>query len=451
VHPRAAADLLAFLSSPMAVARMADKVLPQTTLLAEPWGLDLPPELSRGIPEGAVMVEHEPIPVLNYPYEWSPRMLYAAAELTLQLAEAASRAGFALKDATPYNVMFHGSKPVFLDLLSFVRRDPLESVWRPYAQFVRTFVYPLLAARYFGLRPDEILLVHRDGLKPERIWRLCPAWRLLLPPFLGAVTLPKLLSREDRSADPAARFRVARASDAGEADFLLGRLFRRANRLLRSAKIPARESPATAYMEGGHSYSASQFADKEHVLSEMFQRFQPRSVLDIGCNTGHFSLLAARHGARVVALDHDPDAVDAVWTGARAQDLPVLPLVVDISRPPGACGWENRECASFLDRVRQNFDCVLMLALIHHLLVNERVPLDRIFDLLADLTTRLAVVEYVDPADSQFQRIARGRDALHRDLTRDAFEAAARRRFDVLEKRDVTPTRSIYILQSVAA
>jgi hypothetical protein len=124
--------------------------------------------------------------------------------------------------------------------------------------------------------------------------------------------------------------------------------------------------------------------------------------------------------------------------------------VIDISRPPGACGWENRECASFLDRARQKFDCVLMLALIHHLLVNERVPLDRIFDLLADLTTWLAVVEYVDPADSQFQRIARGRDALHRDLTREAFEAAARRRFNVLEKREVTPTRSIYILQNGA-
>jgi hypothetical protein len=29
------------------------------------------------------------------------------------------REGFGLKDATPYNVLFRGAQPVFVDLLSF--------------------------------------------------------------------------------------------------------------------------------------------------------------------------------------------------------------------------------------------------------------------------------------------------------------------------------------------
>jgi SAM-dependent methyltransferase len=442
VHPRAVEDFRLFLSSPLAVTWMSEKVLPRTVFLADPPLLHLPRELSDKIPEEAVIVEHEQVWFVNYPYEWSPKMLYSAAELTLRLAETSSRAGFVLKDATPYNITFDGSRPVFLDLLSFARRDPLDPVWRPYAQFVRTFVYPLLANRYFGLRLDEMLLAHRDGLEPERIWRLCSLWRLLRPPFLGAVAIPKLLSGRGESPG---RFHGSQSRDAGEADFLLGRLFRRANRLLRDAKIQGREHAAAEYMDGGNNYSSQELADKIRVVSEMFERFRPQRVLDIGCNTGHFSLLAARYAVRVVAIDHDPDVVDALSVSAR--DLPVLPLVVDIARPPGACGWENRESSSLLDRARQKFDCVLMLALIHHLLVNERVPLDRIFRLLAELTTRFAVVEYVDPADSQFQTIARGREALHRDLTRDCFEAAACSRFGIVERHHVSPTRSVYILQ----
>jgi len=88
-----------------------------------------------------------------------------------------------------------------------------------------------------------------------------------------------------------------------------------------------------------------------------------------------------------------------------------------------------------------------MLALMHHLVVNERVSLDRIFDLAAQLTRRLLLIEYVDPSDSQFRKIARGRDALHRDLTPTAFESAARERFEILDCRSLTPTRALYALE----
>jgi hypothetical protein len=88
-----------------------------------------------------------------------------------------------------------------------------------------------------------------------------------------------------------------------------------------------------------------------------------------------------------------------------------------------------------------------MLALVHHLIVNERVPLDSLFELIAELTVRLAVIEYIDPADAQFQRILRGRDALHRDLTAESFEAAAGRHFRIVDIHNVTPTRRIYTLE----
>lgn len=444
--PHAVSDLRAFLTSPLSAAWMNQGKLARTRILDGSSVIEPAMQQLGRLPAGAKILEHESIPFKSYPYEWASKMLHAAATLTLELAQDATRAGFVLKDATPYNVMFDGPSPVFLDVLSFRWRDPLESIWQPYAQFVRTFVFPLLACRYFGMRLDEVLLANRDGLEPERLMALCPPYRLLFPPFLSSVTIPALLSRRQNRVETDG-YRVRQARDAGEAAFILDRLFGRANRLLKQARIEPRRSTTTQYMDSGHPYADEEIAQKERFVSAAFDRWSPKAVLDVGCNTGHFSLLAARAGAQVVAIDRDPDAVGALWQAARENNSRILPLVVDIGRPPGACGWQNSECVAFLDRARGAFDCVLMLALIHHLLVNERAPLSSILQLAAEMTTHLAIVEYVDPQDPNFQRIARGRDALHRDLTRQSFEDTATQSFQILDACDVSPTRRIYILR----
>ena len=425
---------------------MAERKLAPTRILEDSAGGELPPGVAGQLPAGALVVEHQPIPFRNYPYEWAPEMLRAAASLTLELAVGAMREGFTLKDATPYNVMFDGPKPVFLDVLSFRRCDPLESIWKPYAQFMRTFVFPLLAHRYFGLRLDEILLTHRDGLEPGRVWAMCPPYRLLFPPFLSSVTIPVLFGR-DHPRGATDRYRVRLARDVDEAAFILERLFARARRLLGRDSFKRHPSPALDYMDSGHLYDAVEFAGKERFLAAALERWSPKSVLDMGCNTGLFSRLAIRAGAQVVAIDRDADVVGALWRSASDGMPGILPLAVDIGRPPGACGWQNHESAAFLDRARGKFDCVLMLALIHHLLVNERVPLSAILQLAAELTTHLAIVEYIDPADLLFQQIVRGREALHSDVTRDGFERAACPWFQILDAADVSPTRRIYILR----
>lgn len=445
VLPHAAADLQAFLATPLAQKWMADGSLVSSRVVNDLYGTKLP----SNFPSGAIIVEHSPIPFRNFPYEWAPEMLRSAAMLTLEMASAAMAAGFALKDATPYNIMFDGPRPVFLDVLSFRRRDALESIWQPHAQFIRTFAYPLLACSQFGLRMDEILLTHRDGLEPERLLALCPPYRRLLPPFLTAVTIPTLLGRGNNGAE-ADPYRVRHARDAEEATFILQRLFRRARRLVGLRAGRRRRGTTWQYMDSGLPYAPAEFAEKQRLLADTLARWPVRNLLDLGCNTGHFSLLAARYGARVVAIDRDADAIGALWQSASTVSTVVLPLVVDIGRPPGACGWQNSECTAFLDRARGKFDCVLMLALIHHLLVNERVPLVAILQLAAELTTHLAVVEYIDPQDAQFQRIARGRDALHHDVTRDNFEATVRAWFQILDAKDVSPTRRIYVLRKSA-
>lgn len=396
---------------------------------------------------GEVILEHERIPFASYPYEWPPEMLYAAAGLTLDLAIDFLPDGLGLKDATPYNVMFRGPQPVFIDVLSFEHRNPGDPVWVAYAQFVRTFLLPLLASRHFGLSIEQSLLTRRDGLEPEDIYRLLGPWQKLRPPFLSLVSMPAWLAKR-HDQDDASIYRAKTLSNPEKARFILLSLLKSLRRTLRSAAPPASVSSTwTGYMES-NNYTSEHFAVKDRFVKETLAECAPQAVLDVGCNTGHFSLLAARSGARVVSADYDPAVLGGLWRKAGEEHLDVLPLVVNLTRPTPGTGWRNREWPSFLERARGSFDMVFMLAVIHHMLVTERVPLNDIVDLAAEITTDSLVIEFVSPEDSMFRRLVRGRDELYRGLTVDVFEHQCRRRFDIVRSHHLEgTTRWLYWLR----
>lgn len=397
---------------------------------------------------GEIVVEHQRVEFPSFPYEWSPEMLYAAGLLTLDLAQELLRDGLGLKDATPYNVLFRGPQPVFVDVLSFERRDPSDPTWLPYAQFVRTFLLPLLANRHFGIGLDQILTTRRDGLEPEEVYRWASPWQRLHPGFLSLVTLPTWLGRR-RAAESGEIYRKTRLDNPEKARFILESIITGLRRALKRAEPrPGKTSAWSAYMLSNNNYSSDHFAAKDRFVASALDEFSPRRVLDVGCNTGHFSFLAARAGASVVALDYDPVVLGSVWREARAKNLNVLPLAVNLTRPTPGTGWRNRESSSFLDRARGRFDAVLMLAVIHHMLVTERVPLPDILDLAADLTTDLLLIEFIAPQDSMFQRLTRGREELHSGLTHEVFENVCRQRFDTVRVQHVESShRWLYVLR----
>ena len=440
VRAEALPDLDAFLATPLAQKLTSEGRLVRSSVVNE-----LPGELKPLLAGAARVVEHERIPFPAYPYEWSPGMLHRAGAVTVELAQSLLPLGLGLKDATPYNILFRGAQPVFVDVLSVERREPRDATWLPYAQFVRTFLLPLLAWKKFKLPLRDVFLAHRDGLEPEDLYRMTGPLERWLPPLLGLVTMPTRLGAQ-HSADDQEIYRPKLKDDPEQARYILCFQFAGLKKTLDKLAPTPDRSTWSDYMKT-HSYSEQHFAGKEKFVREALAEIAPKAVLDAGCNTGFFSFLAAeRPGTSVVALDYDPEVIDRVFREAQSRKVDVLPLVVDLTRPSPATGWRNSECPAFLERARGRFDLVLMLALIHHMLVSERIPLEDVLDLAADLTRDAAVIEYVDPADAMFQRLTRGREALHRDLTPPAFEAAAQRRFHIVRKLE-QGTRTLYLLR----
>src|SRR5579883_1289191 len=120
VHSAGVADVNAFLTSRAAQQWTGTGAVIPSVVLDERAKAELLlderiADMDAGIP-GGTLLEHERIAFPSFPYEWPPEMLYAAANLTLDLALALLSEGLGLKDASPYNVLFRGPQPVFIDV-----------------------------------------------------------------------------------------------------------------------------------------------------------------------------------------------------------------------------------------------------------------------------------------------------------------------------------------------
>jgi hypothetical protein len=422
-----AAEALAFLGTPV-LARWVQQgqVVPSTVLPSE---------------DGLVL-EHPRLFFISYQWEWSPAQLRAAAELTLDLCSQAISAGYILKDATPSNVLFDGSRPVFVDVLSFEKRDPSNPLWLAHGQLIRSFLLPLLALRELGW-PLAAVQIRRDGWEPAQLHAAMSRLQRLRPGVFGAVTLPAWF---ERSKGTAARPGPMRKSPEMATAILQSSLKSLRSQIRRAApSLPA--SHWSRYTTTAAHYQPEDHARKQEFVTRVLSDTQPKTVLDIGANTGTYSALAARSGAQVVSLDIDPAAVEALWQMARREKLAILPLVADIARPTPALGWENSENFSLLDRLQGKFDLVLMLAVIHHLLLMDQVPLDRIAALVARITRRWAVVEWVPQSDPMFQFLLRGRDAIYTHLQLETMLAAFAPLFSVSARTDLANGRTLFLLE----
>ena len=397
---------------------------------------------------GSLVLQHEKIPFPSYPWEWSPRQWISAATLTLDLCEAAIHSDFILKDATPLNILFSGPDPVFVDVLSFERRDQNRPLWNAYAQFARTFLLPLAAYVYLGW-PLSSSISRRDGYDPADLAQWLPLTRRLLNPLRSLVTAP-LLFESAVFQKNASRIASLNHVDGELARGLLLRTLRRTRRLLGELSLPATRSRWSRYPETSTHYSAGDHLAKQDFVRAALERVRAVRVLDVGANVGVYSRIASEAGAQVVAWDTDPLATGLNWSNAQRDNKSILPIVADFARPTPAVGWQNKECASLLSRSNGAFDCALMLGIIHHIAVADQIPLPAILSQLADITTHWAILEWIPNQDEQFRGLARGRDSLYAHLTEPYFSHCLETHFYVRERLLLSNGRSLWLVEKRA-
>lgn len=405
----------------------------------DPEGLPAP-RLGAGS-SWSMVLEHERIPFLSYPYEWSFTMLADAAALHLDLLLEALREAVTTKDGSAYNVQFLGSRPVFIDVGSL--EPATGGPWLGYRQFCQTFLYPLMLEAYLGVPFQGFLRGRLEGWSPTEMRRLLRGRRRLRRGVLRHVVLHSLAEQRIGGGGEALREDLGRSGFSSDLARATVANLRRVVGCLRSRRA---DSAWKTYRQTC-SYTGEDRAVKETFVAEALASRRRRLVLDLGTNDGAYARLAARHADWVVAVDRDDVTVDALYRSLRA-DGPanVLPLVMDLTDPSPARGWRQRERAGFAERAR--CELVLALALVHHLTIAGNVPLVEVVDWLTGLGDEL-LVEFVGPDDPMTRRLlANKRPGQHDDYRPEQFEALLARAGHLM-RRVVLPggTRILYHTQ----
>jgi hypothetical protein len=179
----------------------------------------------------------------------------------------------------------------------------------------------------------------------------------------------------------------------------------------------------------------------------MLSRSGGKVVWDLGANVGTYSTIAAGDGRLVIAFDQDASSVEHHWRtlGAEAR-ASVLPLVMDLTNPSPSLGWALEERRSLVERGPA--DVLLALALVHHLVIGNNVPLDRIAGFLAMLG-HWAIVEFVPKEDPMTRHLLAARKDVFPGYTLDGFRSAFGAAFQVVEEAPISDSlRTLFLLEA---
>lgn len=416
------------------------KLLSQKGYLVEHEEADV--GLAQG--EGAYkVIRPKKIDFISYPYEWCFSQYRDAALLTLEIQRLAVEHGMILKDASAYNIQFNHGQPVLIDTLSFekyVQGQP----WVAYRQFCQHFLAPLALMAKKDFRLSKLLLGYIDGIPLDLASTLLPASTWLNP---GLAFHLRIHAKTQRAYSDSSEINKlsSRKPRPVSKNGLLG-IISGLDKAVR--KLKSREA-GTEWGEyyKDTNYSEEAFDDKKSTVKYFLEAVKPARVWDLGSNTGVFSRLASAHAIKTVSFDIDPAAIEYNYRMVRENnENNLLPLIFDLTNPSPGIGWENRERNSLIQR--GPVDCIMALALIHHLVISNNVPFERIASFFSRLCLFL-IIEFVPKNDSQVKRLLASRKDIFGDYKQESFEKSFSCFFDIIEAKGVKDSkRTLYLMKN---
>jgi SAM-dependent methyltransferase len=285
---------------------------------------------------------------------WSSLQVSHQASFVLELYDVLKGLNVNLFDGHPYNVMFDGAQFKWVDLGSLRRPDEASgSCVREINQYAA--VGPFYRIAYCrALRQSN----YRTGENEE----------MLKAGFAG-------LAEQDIALSWAEKFYRLRDGDKHRRD---------------GTWIDY--SPPIASIEG--TVDDGQYAG---AIIRLIAERGVRTMMDIGCNNGRYTVVAAKRGVEVVALDIEDALICELYEYARLRNLPITPLVSDF-----------RLYCQVVDGTPEVFrpqcDLVVAYAILHHLVHRFDYRFERFFDEIAKFSPKTILLDFVDYSDVYLKR-----------------------------------------------
>jgi hypothetical protein len=329
-----------------------------------------------------MVLRHTAVPFVSYPNEWCAAMFKDAALMYLDLLKELIQRGLTLKDTHPWNLVFDGSRPVYVDMTSITTLTNHSSCPN-YDKFCRYYLYPLVLMSEGQERIVRCLLLDYEGILPSD-------FSLLTRSTSSHVRLARTLKSGLKRRIPT-RHRELLSRVAG---------FTRSVHARKETDIRSRLENLGRVRQEIEAVTLSSVPTQpenvdpeiERYLMPTISKLRPNSILAIGATTW-YSSLAAQLPARVVVFDKDSANVTQLYFRARERNLQVLPLVMDFTDPTPSRGLSSHVSIAAADRFQ--CDLVLAIGLVNRLVAERHLQLDQVVDGLAQFSKRWLILDFI--------------------------------------------------------
>ena len=337
----------------------------------------------------AMVIRHRRVPFVSYPQEWCAAMFKDAALAYLQLAERLRSQGLRLKDTHPWNLLFDGCNPVYVDFTSISQITDSEQ-FISVDKFRRYYVYPLLLMAHGQERITRHLLPDYEGISSSELSLLMgeanPTLRAVVKHGIKRAVPETYREGFKRLLGSLGLLYSRKPGQRSQIDCLSS-----LREELQSIRLPAADDDPS---QGDSSSCRDGNATPLERLEKIIADCQPGSILTIDARRRVSSGLATLAQGTVVAFGKNSGPVTGLYCDGRDKNLPLLPLVMDFIDPTPSRGLQSHLCIAAAERLK--CDMVLAFGLMDRMM-ERSLRFDQIVDGLAQFAKRQLVVDFLPP------------------------------------------------------
>lgn len=330
----------------------------------------------------SLVLEHELISV-SYPHEWSPSMLKDAALLTIKVNKIAQKYGYYLKDFHPYNILFNGNKPIFIDFGSLTKTD--KEAKENIDEFVYSFVAPLIL-----FQEGDYYLAHKlllDAYNPNS--------RLLV----GSIS-KYLTSKVNKFfLSQVAFLNLFKIQFSGR---LTNRIISKISKKVKFIKavnsisfleskiesIVFQKSPNSAWSNYQSQYNFLDMPPRFNKIIQMTKDLSDiNTSLDVAGNHAYLSILLSSLSKfkKLTSMDYDIAAIDFAYSSIKGTSTNINLIANNF--------LELTYDKNLVSRLKS--DVVYGLALTHHLVLSQNINICIVFDVFHSLANKYVFIEFM--------------------------------------------------------
>jgi SAM-dependent methyltransferase len=393
----------------------------------------------------------EQIHFQSYPFCWSYTQWRKAIIAYLEINKIALKYGMLLKDATPFNFYFKEGRAILLDTSSFIFFKEA-APWLAYKQFCSEFFSPIALMHYNGQIWSGMVKANLKGMPLSFVSKQLP-----LKSWFNLSCLLHIHMHAKYANNEGSIKEENKSKSKVKEGFSKEKLLSLIDMILGTVKIWKQAYYTNKHW---HSYyendieSPIYLNQKEEIIKNWLDKVKPKTVIDLGANTGRFSFLAAKQVEKVIAIESDYNCVDAIEntidTGA-VKNMVVQQM--DLSETTPNFGILEKEYSSIFKRVSNihlSPSLLMGLAIIHHLYITNYLSFGQIAELLAKFNSKYLIIEFVPIQDSKVQLLIKNKQRDFSNYTQENFTAALLQYFKLVEVKKMEGTdRELLLLEKL--